>query len=193
MLPRRRPTSRCTCRSPSAPAGERLDVSKTGAMDEAIQIGRWLVRPDVPRTREAHSKLARSGAAECSCTSCQNFETVRPRLLAGPLGRILDQLGISPPWEVEVYEGGRSPSGLHHYGGWFHFVGTIESGGDAWLPVGSGAAVCNVADFDPLSETLSVGFHTDLALVREPFKGLPLVQLEIAAELPWVIAAEEPR
>jgi hypothetical protein len=31
-----------------------------------------------------------------------------------------------------------------------------------------------------------------VALVRGPFAGLPLVQLEIVAELPWVIAAEEP-
>lgn len=165
-------------------------VSQTHHMGEAIQIGRWLVRPDVPRTREAHSKLARSGAAECSCAGCRNFEAVRPRLLEGPLGRILDQLGISPPWEVEVCEGGRSPSGLHHYGGWFHFVGAVESGGDAWRPVGRGPLVLNVADFEPLSETLSVGFHTDVALVRESFKGLPLVQLEIAAELPWVISVE---
>jgi len=162
-------------------------------MNQAIQIGRWVVRPDVLRTREAHSKLARSGATECSCVGCQNFEAVRPQLLAGPLGRILDQLGISPPWEVEVYEVGRSASGLHHYGGWFHFIGTMESGAEAWLPVGRGAAASKVADFEPLSETLSVGFHTDVALVREPFAGLPLVQLEIAAELPWVIPADEPK
>ncbi len=161
-------------------------------MSEAIQIGRWLVRPDVRRTREAHSKLARSGAAECSCTGCENFEAVRPQLLAGPLGRILGQLGISPPWEVEVYEMGRSASGLHLYGGWFHFVGTIESGGDAGRRVGAGSRVRTAADHDSLSETLSVGFHTDVDLVREPFAGLPLVQLDIVAELPWVIAAEEP-
>ena len=113
--------------------------------------------------------------------------------LACVLGRILDQLGISPPWEAEVYEAGRGASGLHHYGGWFHFVGTIESGGDAWRLVNRGAAAFKVAEFEPLSETLAVGVHTDVALVREPFAGLPLVQLEIAAELPWVIAAEEPK
>ena len=159
-------------------------------MIEVIQIGRWVVRPDVGRTREAHSKLAWSGAAECSSTSCQNFDAVRTQLVAGPLGRVLDQLGISPPWEVEVYEMGRSSSGLHHYGGWFHFVGTIESGADAWRPVGDGRA--RAADFEPLSDKVSIGLHTDVALVREPFVGLPLVQLDIDVELPWVISAEEP-
>ena len=86
---------------------------------------------------------------------------------------------------------GRSASGLHHYGGWFHFVGTIESGANAWRPIADGSTA-RTADFDPLSEILSVGLHTDVALVREPFAGLPLIQLEISAELPWVIAAEEP-
>jgi hypothetical protein len=48
------------------------------------------------------------------------------------------------------------------------------------------------AAFEPLSPTLSIGFHTDVALIRAPFEGLSLVQLEISAELPWVISAEEP-
>jgi len=161
-------------------------------MEEAIQIGRWLVRPDVARTRDAHSKLFRSGAAECSCTGCKNFEAVRPQLLAGPLRGILERLGISPPWEVEVYESGRTATGLHDYGGWFHFVGTIESGGDAWRLVAPRSATLKVPDFERLSETLSIGLHADVELVREPFAGLPLVQLDFHAELPWVINAEEP-
>jgi hypothetical protein len=100
-------------------------------------------------------------------------------------------LGISPPWEVEVYEAGRLPTGLHHYGGWFHFVGTIESGSNAWRSV-SQEPLLKSADFEALSPTVSIGFHTDIALVRPPFEGLPLVQLEISVDLPWVINAEEP-
>jgi|SRR3990172_362368 len=160
-------------------------------MNDTVQIGRWVLRPDVGRTLAAHSQLTQSGAAECSCAGCANFEAVRPQVLRGPLGRILDQLGISPPWEVQVYEMGRGPSGLHHYGGWFHFVGTIESGSAAWRPVSDRSDV-RTAAFEPLSPTLSIGFHTDVALIRAPFEGLSLVQLEISAELPWVISAEEP-
>jgi hypothetical protein len=104
---------------------------------------------------------------------------------------VLAQLGISPPWEVEVYELGRAPSGLHRYGGWFHFVGSVESGTSAWRAM-EGDLSARSADFEELSPTLSIGFHTDIALARESFAGLPLVQLEISAELPWVIEAEEP-
>jgi hypothetical protein len=55
----------------------------------------------VRRTAEAHSALARSGAEECGCEGCQNFDAVRPQLLQGPLGAILKQLGVSPPWDAE--------------------------------------------------------------------------------------------
>lgn len=132
-----------------------------------------------------------SGARECGCSGCENFEAVRPQVLQGPLGKVLSQLGISPPWEVEVYESGRSTNGLHHYGGWFHFVGTIDSGAGAWRTL-EGQPDIRTADFEPLSSTVSIGFHTDVALVRPPFEGLPLVQLEISTELPWVITAERP-
>src|SRR5262245_48867664 len=104
-------------------------------MSDLVQIGRWVLRPDVARTKAAHSQLTKSGAAECGCSGCANFDVVRPQLLGGPLGEILQQLGIVPSWEVEVYELGRASSGLHHYGGWFHFVGTIESGSAAWQPM----------------------------------------------------------
>ena len=158
----------------------------------SFEIGRWIVRPDVPRTLEAHSALTRSGAEECGCDGCRNFHAVRSQLLQGPLGAVLRQLGISPPWEVEVYESGRLSSGLHHYGGWFHFIGQLESGAPAWKAIG-GSQGAKSADFEPLSSTVAIGLHTDLALVRPSFQGLPLVQLELSAELPWVIEAPEPQ
>jgi hypothetical protein len=56
----------------------------------------------------------------------------------------------------------------------------------------SDAPDVETAEFEPLWPTLSIGFHTDVTLVRQPFAGSPLVQLEFSAELPWIIAAEEP-
>jgi hypothetical protein len=71
-------------------------------------------------------------------------------------------------------------------------VGTIERGPNPWLSVGENPARRTAAEFERMSETLSIGFHADVALVREPFAGLPLVQLEFFAELRWVISAEQP-
>ena len=34
--------------------------------------------------------------------------------------------------EAEIYHNGQVRPGIHSYGGWFHFVGTIETGDDGW-------------------------------------------------------------
>jgi hypothetical protein len=48
-------------------------------------------------------------------------------------------------------------------------------------------------NLEETSELFSLGFTSRLALVREPFVGLPLIQLEFAAKVPWVLAEKEPR
>ncbi len=153
--------------------------------DGIVRVGAWALRPDVARTREAHARLVRSGAADCSCVGCANFEAARGQLLEGPLGALLEQLGISPPWEVEAYEMGRVPSGRQLYGAWFHFVGSIESGPSA-------PAAASTPALEALAPHLSVGFHHGCQLARDSFQGLPLVQVEIVVELPWVISAPRP-
>jgi hypothetical protein len=44
---------------------------------------------------------------------------------------IFEQLGIDNRKESEIWHTHRDEFGLHHYGGFFHLVGTIESGKDA--------------------------------------------------------------
>jgi hypothetical protein len=153
-----------------------------------VHIGRWILRPDIERTRAAHAALTMSGAAECSCSGCANFEAVRPLLMSGPLGPILTQLGIAPGWEVEAYEMGRAPSGLHCYGAFFHLVGAIESASDGPVSLGDGSESTPYFECSP---TLSIAFHADAQLVRPSFRNLPLVQLDVAVELPWLIDADE--
>jgi hypothetical protein len=140
---------------------------------------RWSLEVDRGRTREAHSQLSCGGAEECDCTPCKNFVAVREQILVGEFRFLLDALGIDAFREVEVAHHCRVPSGLHSYGVWFHAVGRITAGAD-------------VSEFEVLSPHLSVGFKTGCDLVREPFRGLPLFQLEIQAEVPWVISAPEP-
>ena len=158
---------------------------------DTVRVGNWILQADVQRTKAAHAKLTESGADECSCDGCKNFVAVRAKFLEGPLGSLLDQLGISPPWEVEVYEIHRVSPGVHMYGGWFHFVGSIEPGSPVARAVES-PTLTEIKEFESISPKLSVWFDSNAVLVREPFEGLPLVQLEFSAELPWVIDAPEP-
>jgi hypothetical protein len=86
---------------------------------------------------------------------------------------LLEHLGVRPDREVEVYHNARLDSGLHSYGGWYHFVGRL------------------VGEQDDHPEPLSYGpflvyFSRNLALVPSAFAGLPTVQLEFHAEVTWL-------
>jgi hypothetical protein len=47
-------------------------------------------------------------------------------------------------------------------------------------------------DLESESENFGLGFTSRLHLLREPFKGSPLVQLEFNAHVPWILEAKEP-
>jgi hypothetical protein len=50
---------------------------------------------------------------------------------------LLDKLGGDPRKDAEVYHNARLTPGRHHYGGWYHFVGTLDQTGD-FTPVDLG-------------------------------------------------------
>jgi hypothetical protein len=92
-----------------------------------------------------------------------------------PAPELLNDWGIDSCKDGEVYHNARLESGLHDYGGWFHFIGKLERTGDF-----------------PVVE-LSPGFTAWLLKASAPpldvFHGLPLVEVQFHAErVPWVLA-----
>ena len=60
----------------------------------------------------------------------------------------------------------------------------VEAGRDAQVPIGGNAWQLHLV---PLSPLFRVGLSTDVQLIHEAFEGLPLLQLEFEAEVPWVL------
>jgi hypothetical protein len=119
-----------------------------------------------------------------------NFAAQRSEVYPGPVQGLFQGLGISQNREAEIYHLARLEPGKHLYGGWFHFVGSIVSGADAAKQISE-----NVwqPDLEEATESFSLGFSSRLELVRKAFNGLPLVQLEFNAKVPWVLPAAEPQ
>jgi hypothetical protein len=87
-------------------------------------------------------------------------------------------LGIDPATDGEVYHNGRLAPGKHHYGGWFHFVGTLDETGD-FPPVKFGQDLAVM-----LCQKSAPGFPE--------LRDLPLVQLEfVASAVPWRLSEPE--
>jgi hypothetical protein len=154
-----------------------------------VQIGRWTIASDAEATRKAYAATLVGSPEECGCTHCLNFAAQRSEAYPLTAIQLFEKLGIAANREAEIYHMARLESGRHFYGGWFHLVGSILSGADAARQVAE-----NIwqPDLEAESDFFSLGFTKQVHLVRKPFEGLPLVQLEFTAKIPWIIDAEEP-
>ena len=157
---------------------------------EAIRFGRWELVADPEATKGAYVNVPKGGPEECPCEPCKNFIAARKRIYPAEVLALFDKLGISFSREAEVYHMGRLQSDKHLYGGWFHFVGSILPGADAAKQVGE-----NVwrPDLEKVTEDFSIGFSSNTQLLRRPFEGKTIVQVEFTASVPWVISSPEPK
>jgi hypothetical protein len=156
---------------------------------KTFHFGRWEIESDTEATRRAYRDVHKGNPEECGCEPCLNFIAARKQIYSGEISSMFDDLGIFSDREAEIYHMCRLPSGFHYYGGWFHFVGRILSGADAakqirenvWQP-----------DLHTSTDHFKFGFSSRVQQVKPAFAGLPLVQFEFSAEVPWLLDAKEP-
>lgn len=150
------------------------------------KVARWLIDHDPDATRRCYAQVP--VGTGCTCNQCRNFGAATGRAFPPEFVTLLHALGVDPTKPAELCHWYREPSGLYLTGGWFHFVGAILAGEDVvhWAE-GSGTF-----RFEELVRSLEFGFSAQLALVREAFAGLPVVQLEFQTRVPWVLAESEP-
>src|SRR4051812_35650631 len=96
-----------------------------------VEFKKWKLACNVEATREAYAKIDRGGPEECGCNTCKNFAAARQHAYPQEVRLLFEQLGIDLNKEAEVYHNCKLETGLHDYGGWFHFIGTVETGPDA--------------------------------------------------------------
>jgi hypothetical protein len=150
-------------------------------MENSLQIGRWRISFDPALTAELY---AQTPAFACECTDCANFRAAVDDAFSSPFLSLLRQLGVDR----------RKPAELCHYGtsgepmptqGWFHFVGHLESGADAWHLADENTYSL---DPEPFPGIKSIGFTSRLSQVPKRLQGHPVVQLEFEMIVPWITA-----
>lgn len=143
-----------------------------------VTFGEWRFTVDREATAAAYARAGLGGSDTCSCSSCRNFAVARERVYPPNFLALLASLGIDSCKDGEVYHNARLSPGRHHYGGWFHFVGSLDATGD--FP-----AV-------PLAEGFAVWLCHRHAPALAALRGLSLVQLEFVAEnVPWLLQEPE--
>ncbi len=162
-----------------APTEQRNKFATNHYRSDMASFGQWSYSTDRNATERAYSKAEKGGADTCNCVPCRNFRKARTIAFPAAFLTLLDQLGIDPSKDGEVYHNGRNAPGRHDYAGWFHFVGELAETGD----------------FAPVS--LAEGFTAWMCRAGAPrlasLEGLAAVQLEFHAEgVPWLLNEPEP-
>jgi hypothetical protein len=155
---------------------------------EIVNVGRWNLKTNCAETCMAHSGVPIGSPESCGCEQCLNFASARDRAYPPEALAIFEQLGIDPRKESEIWYTHRDESGMHHYGGFFHFVGCIESGKDAKQIVNE----VRTFDLEPIEGYFEFAFTSNAQLIPESFSGKQIVQLEFQTRVPWVLKTPEP-
>jgi hypothetical protein len=95
-------------------------------------FGEWKYCANRDATILAYSRTERGGADTCDCAGCRNFRVARVDCFPPEFIVLLGELGIDPRKDAEVYHI-VAPGGRHDYGGWYHFIGTLDKGGKTAL------------------------------------------------------------
>ena len=154
-----------------------------------LNIGRWNLKCDREATRAAYAGVSQGSPESCGCEHCLNFVASRTHAYPSEALAIFQLLGIGSRKEAEIWYTHRDESGLHHYGGFFHFIGFIESGRDAKQMMAEGVGTF---DLESIGDYFEYGFTSDAALIPESFAGKEIVQLEFQTKVPWVLNTPAP-
>jgi hypothetical protein len=96
-----------------------------------MRIDDQTFRYDPEATAAIYARLRTGWAEDCGCVGCRNLLAQRDEVYPSAFRELLQRLGIDPNKEAEAVADGPLDNGLHHYGGWFFFVGEIITAGDS--------------------------------------------------------------
>lgn len=138
-----------------------------------MQIGDQTIRYDRDATAAVYGTLEHGDAEECGCTFCENFAIQRELIYPASFRALLEQLGVDPNKEGEIFECGPVKDGCHLYGGWFYFVGEMVTAGER----NHNAPDSHQFEF----------FFTSTGPDSPAFSGGPRLQIEFTTHVKWVL------
>ena len=159
---------------------------------EALRFRKWELAPEPTATRAAYATIELGWPEFCGCVHCRNFAVARPTTYPAEALDLMGRLGITPALEQEVIPIEPIGSEAYFYMGSWAFVGKLSSGPDFWKPKPGGGLMNDREATEFLTSAFRMGFTTRLTRTPRPFRGQPVVQLEFAAEVPWIIRKRMP-
>jgi len=146
-----------------------------------FEFGLYRVDIDIEKTRETYARLPLVSES-CPCEYCSNYEAAADGFSPAVL-EFFEAIGADVKKPTEVYVNYENDEGSIFYGGFYHGCGILLShDGD------DGATIEPRDDREPhdLSDGFRISFQSDCDLLEEDFPA-PVLQIEIRANVPWVL------
>lgn len=151
-----------------------------------LKFGQYEIDVDIEKTKAFYEK-AKLVSKECSCDGCQNFEKAVD-VLPEAVRVFFIKLGIDMKKPAECYVYNTNEDGSLSYGGFYHVCGTILSGNSSWVKSGQGAYWKDDLSFH-ITPDFHITIHDDISLLEKDFP-LPVIELDIVADIPWMLEKE---
>lgn len=150
-----------------------------------FELSGYTLDVDVERTKDYY-KTARLVINSCSCLTCRNFDKAADSF-PQEITDFFVNLGADIKKAREIYAIDIRTDNAMHYGGWLHLCGKIIAGEVAPVKVVDPEEffVLN-ANIHKITDGFSVSFKKECNLPDESFPR-PAFQLEIYADVPWVL------
>ena len=153
-----------------------------------VKFRDWEFEVESDLTRKTYTKAISGFSEGCDCNYCLNYYPQKDKNFPEEIKSLFEDLGIDYHKESECISSFSISefsnveeylNGLHGYSGWFHFAGSIISGKDL-------DSNQNIFDTTLITDKFSIGFRQkrDLSFFESD---VPLVQVEFAVEIPWII------
>lgn len=153
-----------------------------------MDVSPWRIYYDKNATQKAYDGIDQGCSEECGCDHCQNFIEMRQSVYPKKVLNIFQDMGIDYNKESEVFHLYRTTQGLHDYGGWFLFIGSVECIDSIQKNEDE-----RLTHYVEVGQNFSWSFsNNEDTPHHKVFNGSQLALVHFSVKVPWVIKAEEP-
>ena len=149
-----------------------------------FEFGSYLLDIDVEKTRAFYKRAAKVTDG-CRCSGCRNYEAWAENLSEAPNG-VMEKMGVSPEKPAEIFVNGLNDDGSVFYGGFYHLCGRILEGRKSSWNASRQCWDIGELSFEKLGIEYRAAFTEDIDLLEDGFPE-PVVQMEILADIPWLL------
>jgi hypothetical protein len=87
-----------------------------------VSLGNVSVNVDVLKTKEIYASIKSWGSKDCGCAYCRNYQAQVPDCFPSEVIEFMNNCGIDPMKDAEVYEMGIAEGRKYIYGGEYYFI-----------------------------------------------------------------------